>query len=86
MFEEQHLIDRVSVRAADGDEFELPVLWHLCADLKMVSLVTGLGGASVTNHASHVIGTAASLLGRVRLRPMRGLVYTRHGPPSTSSP
>jgi hypothetical protein len=46
MFEEQHLANQVSVRAAGGEAFELPVMWHLYADLKMVSLVTGLGGAS----------------------------------------
>jgi hypothetical protein len=45
MFREGHLRAQVTV-TLDGKEVSIPVRWHLCADFKMVSLVTGLGGAA----------------------------------------
>jgi hypothetical protein len=46
MFMEGHLKDTVEVTLPDGSQCIFKVRWHLCADFKLVSLATGLGGAS----------------------------------------
>lgn len=44
MFKHGHLSEEVTVTRATEGSTRLQVRWHLCADFKLVSLVTGLGG------------------------------------------
>jgi hypothetical protein len=46
MFKDGHLSDNVTI-TYQGQEQEIKVRWHLCADLKLVTLVCGLGGATM---------------------------------------
>ena len=45
MFENGHLSDSVTV-VCEGAEYCIKVRLHLCNDMKLVALVSGLGGAS----------------------------------------
>jgi hypothetical protein len=46
MFKDGHLSDKVTI-TFHGQEHEIKVRWHLCADQKLVTLVCGLGGATM---------------------------------------
>jgi hypothetical protein len=45
MIREGHLSDIVTI-TVNGEQLNLQVRWHLCADMKLVTLASGLGGAS----------------------------------------
>jgi hypothetical protein len=56
MFSEGHLAKTVA-RIIDGGEVTIDVRWRLCADAKMVCLVTGLGGPTGADLAPNACGS-----------------------------